>query len=177
MTLTFVLVPPQGLEPLFDDHKPAHLTHRFSMVSKGCTLIHVPRSRFKEMADDVTMEKVKALLTMYPSDLDLCQSFLQKSEWDSFKHGLVEDVVAQHQSIKGFQNGLRNCGSKEHGWKCRDLLSHPLYTPLTSASHSPLIGSYGASMSDMKTVKSRNLQEKMGEATSYIFVCVWTLLI
>ena len=45
----------QGLEAMFEDYVP----HRYSMVSKGCIVIHIPRSTFKELVGGETL-KVRA---------------------------------------------------------------------------------------------------------------------
>ena len=40
----------QGLESLFDVPVP------MSLVSQGCEVIHIPRNKFREIADDQTLD-------------------------------------------------------------------------------------------------------------------------
>jgi hypothetical protein len=83
----------QGLEGLYDTQSKESSTHQYSLISRGCTLIHLPRSRFKEMMDAATLKAIKPFVKTFPSDEDLCHEFAENVKWNSFKQGLVDSVL------------------------------------------------------------------------------------
>ncbi len=102
----------QGLDSLFE--KGHTLTTTYSLVSQGCELIHVPRAKFRELADNDTLKEIQFTLRKYPNDEQLCKQFLDNSKWDSYKRELIETIVAEQQSSNLFENSLRNTKRTEY---------------------------------------------------------------
>ena len=55
----------QGLEKLFEGHD-IEGGDFVSLVSQGCEVIHVPRTKFIEMSDEGTLARIKNMLKNYP---------------------------------------------------------------------------------------------------------------
>ena len=87
----------QGLEALFvdslDPGQSPDPGQRYSMVSKGCSLIQVPRKRFREMAPPQTLDAIRATLVTYPSDVTLARHFVVRSHWDDYRRHVVQSVL------------------------------------------------------------------------------------
>ena len=69
VTITFLYFLLQGIEYMFEDiDKPVTL----SLVSRGCEVIHVPRSRFQEMCNQQSLTHIllKCIKT-YPGKIIL----------------------------------------------------------------------------------------------------------
>ena len=77
----------QGLSNFFE--KPRF----FSLVSKGAEVIRIPRSKFRELTDQVTMDKLERYAKTYPSDEDICKDFMRENTWNIFKQDLVDILV------------------------------------------------------------------------------------
>ena len=96
-----------------DGHNPLDYP-QYSMVSKGCTVVHLSRNKLREMLDDKTIKRIEPFVKTYPSDQELCNRFLSKSEWDHYKHSLVENVVMERQNNATYINSTRNCQQPEY---------------------------------------------------------------
>ena len=109
------------------------------------------------------LQEVKELVKHYPTDEELCVGFLQKSRWDNFKQGVVESVVVKQHGQVGFSNTLKHCSSSQYTRKCEinQMTSH-FYTPLTSDSHSPLIGSYKLTPKESQNIATRGMRNVIG---------------
>ncbi|XP_072173773.1 uncharacterized protein [Diadema setosum] len=68
-----------------------HMPH-LSVVSHGCELIRISMSKFREYADEETLNKVRELIPTYASDLELWRSFRKQNKWNNFKSGVVREV-------------------------------------------------------------------------------------
>ncbi|XP_064644216.1 cyclic nucleotide-binding domain-containing protein 2-like [Lineus longissimus] len=82
-----------------------------SLISKGSEVIRVPQSKFKDFGGEVTLRKGRAMIRSYPSDGELCRSFLKQNTWNMFKQDLVELVRSD------FPNSITPA-SQLHG--CKD---------------------------------------------------------
>lgn len=104
-----------GLEKMFDTGRSrGSAGGMVSLVSQGCELIHVPRTKFLEMADDATLSHIHGMLKSYPKDDGLCERFLEKSRWDAYKQEVVEKVVSEQQRSVGFLDSLRTSKRNEY---------------------------------------------------------------
>ncbi|XP_023932306.1 cyclic nucleotide-binding domain-containing protein 2-like [Lingula anatina] len=83
-----------GLESLT---KP---TCHVSVVSKGTTVILVPKTKFLELANPKTLQKLQKIEHVYPSDDELCRKFLAINEWQNYKHKLMIYLLQQMHRAK-----------------------------------------------------------------------------
>lgn len=79
---------------------------KFTLVSGGCEVIKVAKDVFMKYSDDETLKKLKILTTYYPRDTILCQTYLQQSDWRTYREEIVDHVVARHivrlETARGF---------------------------------------------------------------------------
>ncbi|XP_072030370.1 uncharacterized protein [Amphiura filiformis] len=66
---------------------------KLSVVSRGCEIIRVSMSKFREYADKTTRSKAEDMFTRCPSDFTLWNSFKKQNHWNNFKNGVVSDVL------------------------------------------------------------------------------------
>ncbi|XP_073162568.1 calcium-responsive transcription factor isoform X2 [Lepidochelys kempii] len=59
------------------------------LVSQGAQIIRLKKEKFEELADHTTIMKLHKLQPKYPSDDELCQSFLEQNHWKIFKKDLM----------------------------------------------------------------------------------------
>jgi len=76
------------------ENKPRE--RRFTLVSGGCEVIKVTREVFFKYSDTVTLDKLKQLTATYPEDTILCQTYLQHSDWRTYREEIVDNVVVRH---------------------------------------------------------------------------------
>lgn len=69
---------------------------QFTLVSGGCEVIKVAKEVFFKYSDDATLEKLRKLTGTYPRDSILCQTYLQQSDWRTYREKIVDNVVARH---------------------------------------------------------------------------------
>ncbi|XP_077026018.1 cyclic nucleotide-binding domain-containing protein 2 isoform X1 [Tamandua tetradactyla] len=67
------------------------------LVSQGAEVIKVRKGKFGELLDSETREKLSKLMTEYPSDEEMCQSFLKENSWNLFRKDLVRLLVEARQ--------------------------------------------------------------------------------
>ncbi|GAB1285861.1 Cyclic nucleotide-binding domain-containing protein 2 [Apodemus speciosus] len=65
----------------------------FILLSLGSELIRVRKEKFYEMVDEETKAKIIKMDVDYPSDDDLCQSFLKENDWTIFRKDLLRLLV------------------------------------------------------------------------------------
>ncbi|XP_052040060.1 cyclic nucleotide-binding domain-containing protein 2 isoform X2 [Apodemus sylvaticus] len=65
----------------------------FILLSLGSELIRVRKEKFYEMVDEETKAKIIKMDVEYPSDEDLCQSFLKENDWTIFRKDLLRLLV------------------------------------------------------------------------------------
>ena len=95
----------QGADTLRGE--PPSPTRSFVLVSRGCEVIHVPKTRFKELSDGATITELLKREREYPSDGDLCRRFLAKVQWESYKRTVVDGVLESQQNRLPFEETLR----------------------------------------------------------------------
>lgn len=69
---------------------------RFTLVSGGCEVIKVAKEVFFKYSDAATLNKLRRLTTIYPQDSILCQTYLQQSDWRTYREEMVDNVVVRH---------------------------------------------------------------------------------
>lgn len=69
---------------------------RFTLVSAGCEVVKVAKEVFFKYSDAETLDKLKRLTTNYPKDSFLCQTYLQQSDWRTYRENVVDNVVVRH---------------------------------------------------------------------------------
>ena len=57
----------------------------YSVVSKGCMIIHVPKTRFVDIADEPSLKLVRQEVRHYPSEQVLMERFVDNNLWDAYK--------------------------------------------------------------------------------------------
>lgn len=113
-------------------------------------------------------KSIKRLLKKYPADEELCQQFLAKREWDTFKHGVVENVVAEHLNNATFENSLRHASGEEYLKRLElDYPTTPFYAPVTADTHSTLCGSYWCTTQGGAPPRAKSSPGKTGFVPSY----------
>ncbi|XP_065269061.1 cyclic nucleotide-binding domain-containing protein 2 [Emys orbicularis] len=77
------------------------------LVSQGAEVIRLKKEKFEELADHTTIMKLHKLQPKYPSDDELCQSFLEQNDWKIFKKDLMNlflerklTMMASSQHVK-----------------------------------------------------------------------------
>ncbi|XP_039349747.1 cyclic nucleotide-binding domain-containing protein 2 isoform X3 [Mauremys reevesii] len=77
------------------------------LVSQGAEVIRLKKEKFEELADHTTIMKLHKLQPKYPSDNELCQSFLEQNHWKIFKKDLINlflerklTMMASSQHVK-----------------------------------------------------------------------------
>ncbi|KAM9307762.1 cyclic nucleotide-binding domain-containing protein 2-like [Gastrophryne carolinensis] len=59
------------------------------IISQGAEVIRIKLDKFSELADLVTLKKLKRQMAPYPSDNELCRIFLEQNRWKIFKSDIV----------------------------------------------------------------------------------------
>ncbi|KAM9248343.1 cyclic nucleotide-binding domain-containing protein 2 [Dugong dugon] len=67
------------------------------LVSLGTELIRVRKEKFEKLIDSETREKLSKFNIEYPSDEEMCQSFLKENSWNIFRNDLVRLLVESRQ--------------------------------------------------------------------------------
>ena len=94
----------QGLATVFESGNNAEANGRrecYSVVSKGCMIIHVPKSRFVDLADEASLELVRKEVRHYPSEQVLLQRFIDNNLWDAYKQVRIRHKIISKLSVKG----------------------------------------------------------------------------
>ncbi|XP_071941833.1 cyclic nucleotide-binding domain-containing protein 2-like [Antedon mediterranea] len=69
-----------------------------SLVSCGCELIRVSMSKFKEYADEKTLQKVQKMISKYPTDRNLWSRLVRQSKWNNFKNTTIENIFNEKKT-------------------------------------------------------------------------------
>ncbi|XP_049725089.1 cyclic nucleotide-binding domain-containing protein 2 [Elephas maximus indicus] len=67
------------------------------LVSLGTEVIRVRKEKFEKLIDSETRKKLSKFSIEYPSDEEMCQSFLQENSWNIFRDDLVQLLVEPRQ--------------------------------------------------------------------------------
>lgn len=65
----------------------------FILLSLGTELIRVRKEKFYDLVDAETKAKIMKMDVDYPSDEELCQSFLSENDWSIFRRDLLRLLV------------------------------------------------------------------------------------
>ncbi|XP_055494387.1 cyclic nucleotide-binding domain-containing protein 2-like [Leucoraja erinacea] len=70
---------------------PSNLHDRrpFSLKSVGTKIVRIDMETFAEIADPKTLQKVRLLQSVYPSDDKLCELFISNNFWKIFKKDMI----------------------------------------------------------------------------------------
>ncbi|KAL5006881.1 hypothetical protein ScPMuIL_015687 [Solemya velum] len=73
------------------------------LVSMGCRLLRIKKEKFFSVATREAQEHAKgiAMKQQYPTDEVLLESFHEKSMWDEYKTGLVQNTVGLYRRVIG----------------------------------------------------------------------------
>ena len=69
---------------------------QFTLISGGCEVIKVAKDAFFKYSDDATLAKLRKLTATYPRDSILCQTYLQQSDWRTYREEIVDNVVVRN---------------------------------------------------------------------------------
>ncbi|XP_071825874.1 cyclic nucleotide-binding domain-containing protein 2-like isoform X3 [Apostichopus japonicus] len=69
---------------------------KLSLLSLGCEIVRVSLSKFREYADEQTLEKIHGMTASYPDNQFLWSNFREEFKWSSFKNGIVQDVLENY---------------------------------------------------------------------------------
>lgn len=105
---------------------------RFTLVSGGCEVIKVAKDVFFKYSDTATLDKLSQLTTTYPKDSILCQTYLQQSDWRTYREEIVDNVVVRHIARLETAKG----SSRSH-----KVRSSPVPSPLCSMKMWPPVNS------------------------------------
>lgn len=105
---------------------------RFTLVSGGCEVIKVAKDVFFKYSDTATLDKLSQLTTTYPEDSILCQTYLQQSDWRTYREEIVDNVVVRHIARLETAKG----SSRSH-----KVRSSPVPSPLCSMKMWPPVNS------------------------------------
>ncbi|XP_078539752.1 cyclic nucleotide-binding domain-containing protein 2-like [Lissotriton helveticus] len=120
---------------------------RLVLVSKGTEIIKLKKERFDELADGATIAIVRKMEHTYPSDDELCQTFLKQNCWKLFKRDLVNTLLdrqvikpkrdlktGDHSfiqfSIDLNQDGMLNLVSVVQAHQESELHQEPMFIPI-----------------------------------------------
>ena len=123
-TLVTYVSSEQGLGSLYHaDEEERRCQEQYSLISKGCMIVHVPRNRFLQLADAETLERVRRDVRHYPSELQLRHQFVANSLWDTYK---------QVNNKKGILHGTCTFAQPGH---CNLYKIHEQFMELSKISH------------------------------------------
>nr|XP_025044176.1 cyclic nucleotide-binding domain-containing protein 2 [Pelodiscus sinensis]XP_025044177.1 cyclic nucleotide-binding domain-containing protein 2 [Pelodiscus sinensis]XP_025044178.1 cyclic nucleotide-binding domain-containing protein 2 [Pelodiscus sinensis] len=74
------------------------------LVSQGAEVIRLKKEKFEKLADHITLMKLHKKQTTYPSDDELCQSFLEQNHWKIFKKDLMNLLLERKLMMAGSQH-------------------------------------------------------------------------
>ncbi|XP_051866887.1 cyclic nucleotide-binding domain-containing protein 2-like [Pristis pectinata] len=82
-----------GLRQYF---KPNNLKDKrtFSIKSVGTKIVRIDMETFAEIADNKTLQKVRKLQSVYPSDDELCELFIRSNFWKTFKKEMIAKITS-----------------------------------------------------------------------------------
>ncbi|XP_032879391.1 cyclic nucleotide-binding domain-containing protein 2 [Amblyraja radiata] len=74
---------------------PSNLHDRrpFSLKSVGTKIVRIDMETFAEIADPKTLQKVRLLQSVYPSDDKLCELFIRNNFWKIFKKDMITKIT------------------------------------------------------------------------------------
>nr|XP_014345626.1 PREDICTED: cyclic nucleotide-binding domain-containing protein 2-like isoform X2 [Latimeria chalumnae] len=92
-----------------------------ALVSNNAFLIRLQKDKFEEFVDQTTLAKLVKFQTVYPSDDELCQIFLEQNQWNIFKKDVVRFHLENH--FQFFPQDLRHKPRKSipDSWKIDKL--------------------------------------------------------
>lgn len=105
---------------------------RFTLVSAGCEVVKVAKEVFFKHSDAVTLDKLKRLTTTYPRDSVLCQTYLQQSDWRTYRENIVDNVVVRH---------IARLETAKGSARSHTVRSSPVPSPLCSMKMWPSVNS------------------------------------
>lgn len=95
-------------------------------------MIKVAKDVFFKYSDTATLDKLSQLTTTYPEDSILCQTYLQQSDWRTYREEIVDNVVVRHIARLETAKG----SSRSH-----KVRSSPVPSPLCSMKMWPPVNS------------------------------------
>uniref|UniRef100_UPI00398F828A cyclic nucleotide-binding domain-containing protein 2-like n=1 Tax=Pristiophorus japonicus TaxID=55135 RepID=UPI00398F828A len=135
---------PEEVFGLWQYFVPNNLKDRrpLSIKSQGTKIVRIDMKTFDEIADHQTLQKVRKLKSVYPSDDQLCEYFIRNNFWKIFKKNMVAELTSKshrhstHQGEAMYEidkTGILNL--PEIASNPSLVYSKPTYyvTPLTSA--------------------------------------------
>ena len=105
---------------------------QFTLVSGGCEVIKVAKEVFFKYSDDSTLEKLRKLTVTYPRDSILCQTYLQQSDWRTYREEIVDNVVVRH---------IARLETAKGSARSHTVRSSPVPSPLCSMKMWPPVNS------------------------------------
>lgn len=112
------------------ENKPRE--RRLTLVSGGCEVIKVDREVFFKYSDVATLDKLRQLTTRYPEDSILCQTYLQQSDWRTYREEIVDNVVVRN---------LVRLETAKGSARSHKIRSSPVPSPLCSMKMWPTVNS------------------------------------
>ena len=95
-------------------------------------MIKVAKDVFFKYSDTATLDKLRQLTARYPEDSILCQTYLQQSDWRTYREEIVDNVVVRHIARLETAKG----SSRSH-----KVRSSPVPSPLCSMNMWPPVNS------------------------------------
>lgn len=105
---------------------------RFTLVSGGCEVIKVAKEVFFKYSDAATLDELRRLTATYPRDSILCQTYLQQSDWRTYREGIVDNVVVRH---------IARLETAKGSARSHTVRSSPVPSPLCSIKLWPSVNS------------------------------------
>ncbi|XP_078260738.1 cyclic nucleotide-binding domain-containing protein 2-like [Rhinoraja longicauda] len=86
---------------------PSNLYDRrpFSLKSVGTKIVRIDMETFAEIADQKTLQKVRLLQAVYPSDDKLCEVFIRNNFWKTFKKDMIAKITHDTKAEKAPMSG------------------------------------------------------------------------
>ncbi|XP_043550410.1 cyclic nucleotide-binding domain-containing protein 2-like, partial [Chiloscyllium plagiosum] len=69
----------------------------FSIKSQGTTIVRIDMQTFAALMDQETLQKVRKLQSVYPSDDELCDLFIKNNYWKIFKRNMISKLTCKPQ--------------------------------------------------------------------------------
>ena len=105
---------------------------RFTLVSGGCEVIKVAKEVFFKYSDAATLDKLRQVTATYPEDSVLCQTYLQQSDWRTYREEIVDNVVVRH---------IARLETAKGSARTHKVRSSPVPSPLCSMKMWPPVNS------------------------------------
>ncbi|XP_067892405.1 cyclic nucleotide-binding domain-containing protein 2-like [Heterodontus francisci] len=65
----------------------------FNIKSQGTKIVRIDMQTFSEITDRQTLQKVRKLRSIYPSDDELCDRFIKNNFWKIFKRNMIAELT------------------------------------------------------------------------------------